>query len=77
MEGADRVPFATGKKSGTPHDVLFWRNRTRSNNYSARQGEWKFVHSTEGSQQPLISSGGTTGGEVETTLPFAIIQTAP
>ena len=77
MEGADLVPFATGKKSGAPHDVLFWRNRTRSNNYSARQGEWKFVHSTEGSQQPLISSGGTTGGEVETTLTFAIIQTAP
>ena len=52
MEGADLVPFATGKKSGAPHDVLFWRNRTRSNNYSARQGEWKFVHSTEGSEQP-------------------------
>ncbi|GDY22685.1 N-acetylgalactosamine-6-sulfatase [Verrucomicrobiota bacterium] len=52
FEGVDLVPFVTGKKSGAPHDVLFWRNRTRSNNYAARAGDWKFVHSTEGSEQP-------------------------
>lgn len=52
MEGADLVPFVTGKKQSAPHDILFWRNRTRSNNYAARQGEWKFVHSTEGAEGP-------------------------
>ena len=52
FEGVDLVPFVTGNKSGAPHDVLFWRNRTRSNNYAARAGDWKFVHSTEGSEQP-------------------------
>jgi arylsulfatase A-like enzyme len=52
VEGVDLVPFLTGKKSGAPHDILFWRNRTRSNNYGARQGDWKFTHSTEGTEQP-------------------------
>ncbi|MBI5773337.1 MAG: sulfatase-like hydrolase/transferase [Verrucomicrobia bacterium] len=52
VEGVDLIPFLTAKKSGAPHDVLFWRNRTRSNNYGARQGDWKFVHSTEGDAEP-------------------------
>lgn len=52
VEGVDLVPFVTGKQPAAPHEVLFWRNRTRSNNYAARQGDWKFVHSTEGAEQP-------------------------
>jgi arylsulfatase A-like enzyme len=52
LEGADLVPFVTGKKAGSPHEVLFWRSRTRSNNYGARQGNWKFVFSTEGGEVP-------------------------
>ena len=52
MDGMDLVPFVNGKQAGAPHGALFWRNRTRSNNYGARQGEWKFVHSTEGTEQP-------------------------
>lgn len=51
-EGVDVVPFVTGTRSGALHDTLFWRCRTRSNNYGARRGDWKFVHSTEGSEQP-------------------------
>lgn len=51
-DGVDLLPFLSAKKSGTPHDVLFWRSRTMSNNYGARQGDWKFVHSTEGDANP-------------------------
>jgi len=52
MDGVDLVPFVTGEKSGSPHETLFWRSRTMSNNYAARQGDWKFVHSTEGAAEP-------------------------
>ena len=52
LEGVDLVPFVTGKNAGPPHEALFWRCRTRSNNYGARQGDWKYVSSTEGGEQP-------------------------
>ena len=52
LEGVDLVPFVTGKEAGPPHEALFWRCRTRSNNYGARQGDWKYVYSTEGGEQP-------------------------
>ena len=52
IDGVDLLPFVKGDKSGAPHDILFWRSRTMSNNYGARQGDWKFVHSTEGDAAP-------------------------
>jgi arylsulfatase A-like enzyme len=52
IDGVDLLPFIRGKKSGAPHDILFWRSRTMSNNYGARQGDWKYVHSTEGDAAP-------------------------
>ena len=52
IDGTDLLPFINGKKSGTPHEALFWRSRTMSNNYAARVGDWKFVHSTEGDAKP-------------------------
>jgi arylsulfatase A-like enzyme len=52
IDGGDLLPYVTGEKAGAPHEVLYWRCRTRSNNYAARQGDWKFVHSTEGAEQP-------------------------
>jgi arylsulfatase A-like enzyme len=52
LEGVDLIQYLTGKKGGSPHEVLFWRSRTRSNNYGARQGNWKYVYSTEGSEVP-------------------------
>jgi arylsulfatase A-like enzyme len=52
LDGVDLVPFLTGKRPGAPHDALFWRSRTMSDNYGMRQGRWKFVHSTEGSDRP-------------------------
>jgi arylsulfatase A-like enzyme len=47
-DGVDLVPFFKREKDGAPHDILCWRSRTMSNNYGARQGDWKYVHSTEG-----------------------------
>jgi arylsulfatase A-like enzyme len=52
LDGVDLVPFLTGKRQGAPHEALFWRSRTMSDNYGMRQGRWKFVHSTEGSDRP-------------------------
>jgi arylsulfatase A-like enzyme len=52
VDGRDLLPYVTGKLQAPPHDTLFWRSRTMSNNYSARQGDWKFVHSTEGDASP-------------------------
>ena len=52
IDGVDLLPFVKGHKSGAPHDILFWRSRTMSNNYGARQGDWKYVHSTEGDAAP-------------------------
>ncbi len=51
-DGVDLLPFVKGDKAGAPHDILFWRSRTMSNNYGARQGDWKYVHSTEGDASP-------------------------
>lgn len=48
IDGVDLIPFLTGKADASPHQILFWRSRTMSNNYGARQSDWKYVHSTEG-----------------------------
>ncbi|MFA6562019.1 MAG: sulfatase-like hydrolase/transferase [Verrucomicrobiia bacterium] len=52
LDGVNLLPYLSGEKIGAPHDTLFWRCRTRSNNFAARQGDWKMVWSTEGSEQP-------------------------
>ncbi|QEG38111.1 sulfatase-like hydrolase/transferase [Roseimaritima ulvae] len=40
VEGVDLVPFVTGKKTGPPHETLFWRQGGRS---GLRHGDWKIV----------------------------------
>jgi arylsulfatase A-like enzyme len=40
VEGVDLVPYVTGKKTGTPHETLFWRQGGRS---GLRHGDWKLV----------------------------------
>jgi len=40
VEGVDLVPFVTGKKTGPPHETLFWRQGGR---YGLRHGDWKLV----------------------------------
>lgn len=52
IDGVNLLPYLGGEKSGVPHEALFWRSRTMSNNYAARAGDWKFVHSTEGGMSP-------------------------
>jgi arylsulfatase A-like enzyme len=52
IDGVDVVPFVLGQNNDYPHTALFWRSRTMSNNYAARVGDWKFVHSTEGDANP-------------------------
>ncbi len=52
LDGVDLLPYLTGKQTGAPHDALFWRSRTMDNNHAVRQGDWKFVHSTEGDAAP-------------------------
>jgi arylsulfatase A-like enzyme len=38
IDGVDLVPFASGKRTGRPHDTLFWR----SGHYRVvRAGDWK------------------------------------
>ena len=41
LDGVDLIPFITGKKSGSPHDILFWR-RGRFGK-AMRQGKWKLI----------------------------------
>ncbi len=52
VEGVDLLPYLGDDQSGAPHEVLYWRSCTFSNNYAARKAGWKFVHSTEGAQDP-------------------------
>jgi arylsulfatase A-like enzyme len=52
IEGIDLLPYLEGNKDGSPHEVLYWRSRTMSNNYGVRKGNWMFVHSTEGAEVP-------------------------
>jgi hypothetical protein len=52
IDGVNLVPFLSGQCEGSPHEALFWRSRTRSNNYGMRKDDWKFAHSTEGRENP-------------------------
>jgi arylsulfatase A-like enzyme len=52
LDGKDLRPYLFGEKSGRPHATLYWRSRTRNNNYAVRHGDWKYVYSTEGTEQP-------------------------
>lgn len=52
IDGVNLIPFLKGEAAGRPHDDLYWRSRTRNNNYGMRLGDWKFVHSTEGTEEP-------------------------
>ena len=52
LDGVNLLPYLNGEKTGAPHAALFWRCRTRSNNFAARQSDWKMVWSTEGGEQP-------------------------
>jgi arylsulfatase A-like enzyme len=42
LDGVDLVPYLTGKQSGDPHDMLFWRIAER-NIWAVRSGDHKLV----------------------------------
>lgn len=41
LDGVDLIPYLTGKKTGRPHEQLFWRSSRER--YAARVGDWKIV----------------------------------
>ena len=43
-DGVDLMPYLTGKKTGSPHDMLAWR---RLPLFSIRQGDWKLWESVD------------------------------
>lgn len=40
IDGINLLPYLVGKKSGAPHEMLFWR---RGKDYAARKGNWKVI----------------------------------
>jgi arylsulfatase A-like enzyme len=40
LDGVDIIPFLTGKQSGCPHEVLYWRQGGRT---AVRIGDWKLL----------------------------------
>lgn len=39
-DGVDLLPYIQGKKTGRPHDTLYWRRDTE---YAIRKGDWKLT----------------------------------
>ena len=48
LDGVDLIPFLTGKKTGQPHESLFWRSGNRK--HAVRVGDWKLVQDKAASQ---------------------------
>ncbi|MFO7906843.1 MAG: sulfatase-like hydrolase/transferase [Pirellulaceae bacterium] len=44
LDGVNLLPYLTGKKSGAPHEVLFWRWLGQS---AIRKGQWKYLRSND------------------------------
>jgi arylsulfatase A-like enzyme len=40
IDGVNLLPYLTGRKQGTPHEMLFWRS---GGNHAVRKGNWKLV----------------------------------
>ncbi len=40
LDGVNLIPFLTGKKTGAPHEMLFWRWGGQG---AVRKGNWKFL----------------------------------
>lgn len=40
LDGVDLIPYITGKKQSTPHEVLFWKKENRG---VVRMGDWKML----------------------------------
>lgn len=53
LDGVDVMPYITGKKSGSPHDILFFRKLEQA---AVRQGDWKLIRA-EGLPDMLYKIG--------------------
>lgn len=42
LDGVDLIPYLTGKNTGSPHEVLYWRLEQPSR-WAVRDGDWKLV----------------------------------
>lgn len=47
LDGADILPFLTGRTSTPPHERLYWRS-SRMKTWAMRDGRWKLVHIGDG-----------------------------
>jgi arylsulfatase A-like enzyme len=45
LDGIDLLPFLEGRKTGNPHDALFWRFGSQM---AIRRGDWKLVRASRG-----------------------------
>jgi arylsulfatase A-like enzyme len=45
LDGVNLLPFLTGRKSGHPHEALFWR---LGQHMAIRKGDWKLVKTRGG-----------------------------
>ncbi len=50
LEGADILPYLTGRQTGAPHDRLFWRAGGGAR-FAVREGDWKLVGGQNGKTQ--------------------------
>lgn len=53
LDGVDVMPYLTGEKSGSPHDVLYWRKLEQA---AVRKGKWKLIRA-EGLDPMLYKVG--------------------
>lgn len=51
LDGVDLIPFLTGKNTGRPHEVLYWRFGAQ---WAIRKGDWKLVASQFDMNQPRL-----------------------
>ena len=63
LDGVDLLPYLTGKKSGAPHERLFWRYADR-NLFAVREGNWKLVQSHTATAQ-LFDLGNDPGEQTD------------
>ncbi|MDO8541307.1 MAG: sulfatase-like hydrolase/transferase [Opitutaceae bacterium] len=47
LDGVDLVPFLSGRKTGAPHEALFWRFWNQS---AVRAGKWKYLKLGNGAE---------------------------
>jgi len=60
MDGVNLIPYLTGKKTGAPHDTLYWRfcnfgyaNHGKAWQWAVRRGDWKLCQA--GSRKELFN----------------------